>query len=103
MAQNFSKLLINRDRAELENMPPIIIDKREDDVSILYNKNKMRLDRIAGDVYQDETMWKVILWANPEYDCEYDIPDDTIIRVPLPKNDVLSEVTSKIINKKDLG
>ena len=103
MAQNFSKLLINRDKAELESMPPITIDKREDDVSILYNKNKMRLDRIAGDVYQDETMWKVILWANPEYDCEYDIPDDTIIRVPLPKNDVLSEITSKIINKKDLG
>lgn len=103
MAVNFNTLLINSGQATLDSMPPIDIDYRTTDKKVIYNKNLTRLDRIAGDVYEDETTWKVILWANPDYDCEYDIPDDTIIRVPWPKRDVLDEVFKKIINRKNIG
>jgi len=103
MAVNFSTLLINSGQATLDSMPPIDIDFRITDKKVIYNKNLTRLDRIAGDVYEDETLNKIILWANPDYECEFDIPDDTIIRVPWPKRDVLDEVFKKIINRKNLG
>ena len=103
MAFNFNTLLINSGYATLDDMPAIDIDARTSDKKVLYNKNKTRLDRMAGDIYEDETLWKIILWANPDYECEYDIPDNTIIRVPFPKLDVLDEVVKKIINKKDLA
>ncbi len=103
MAFNFANLLINSSNGTLDDMPPIDIDKRLTDKFVLYNKNKNRLDSLSGDVYQDETMWKLILWANPDYDCEFDIPDNTQIRIPWPKNDVLDEVSKKIINRKNVG
>jgi hypothetical protein len=103
MAQNFNKLLINKSMHILDNMPPIEVEKRVTDKRVLYNKNTTRLDRLAGEVYDDETMWKVILWANPEYDYEYDIPDNTVIRIPFPKIDVIDEIQTKIINRKNLG
>lgn len=103
MAFNFSTLLINSGQANLDNMPAIDIDERTTDKRVLYNKNLTRLDRLAGDVYEDETLWKLILWANPDYECEFDIPDNTNIRIPWPKFEVLEEVSKKIINRKNLG
>lgn len=103
MAFNFSTLLINSSQSSLDGMPPIDIDYRTSDKRVIYNKNLNRLDRIAGDIYEDESLWKIILWANPDYECEFDIPDNTNIRVPWPKIDVLDEVSKKIINRKNLG
>ena len=96
-------MLINADFTDLDNMPPVDIDPRETDKRVIYNKTLNRLDTLAGDIYEDETMWKVILWANPNYEIEYDIPDNEVIRVPWPKREVLDEVTQKIITRKNLG
>ena len=101
MAQNFNVYLINAGESDLGSMPPIEINSRSTDKKIIYNKNKTRLDVIAGDIYEDETMWKAILWANPEYAMEFDIPDDTVIRVPFPKNDVITEIAQKIYDRKN--
>ena len=101
MAYNFNKFLISG--KDLQDMPPITIDLRSTDKKMVDDKKRMRLDNIAGDVYSDETLWKVILWANPDYYYEYDIPDGTVIRIPLPKEDVLREITTKIITTKDIG
>lgn len=103
MPYDFYSLLANTNSKDLSNMPPIDISERNTDKKIVYNKNNNRLDRIAGDVYEDETLWRMILWANPEYDCEFDIPDNTVIRIPFPKNDILTEITTKIINRKDIA
>lgn len=80
------------------NMPAVTISERDQDIKMNYNKNRTRLDRIAGEVYEDETMWRIILWANPQYFYEFDIPDNAVIRVPLPKEEVLEEVRSQIQN-----
>lgn len=103
MPYDFYKFLIIPGSNELDDMPPIEISKRGTDKNIVYNKNLTRLDRIAGDIYEDETLGRIILWANPEYFYEYDIPDGTVIRVPFPKNAVLQEVTQKINVLKNLG
>lgn len=85
----------------LKDMPPVQISSRKTDRLIVYHREKMRLDYIAGEVYKDETMWRLIMWANPEYFLEFDIPEAAIIRVPYPLNDVLSEVNAFIKNNTD--
>jgi len=82
-------------------MPPVQVSKRASDRNVTYNKQRNRLDTIAAEVYQDDTMWRLILWANPDYFMEFDIPDNTVIRVPYPLQDVLNEVNSKIVAKRD--
>ena len=101
MPFNFYSLL--KDSDKLKNMPAVQIKHRHTDRSVMYNKNLTRLDVIAGDVYGDETMWRLILWANEQYFMEFDIPDNTIIRVPYPLNDVLNEVSRVIVSKRDRG
>ena len=99
MAVDFYRYLITEDG--MLDMPNIEIQNRETDIKIIYNKNRTRLDRIAGDVYGEEVYSKIILWANPEYEYEFDIPDDTLIRIPLPKSEVENEIVRKITNNRD--
>lgn len=89
-----------KNNSEIKAMPFIDIPLRSDDVFVTYNKNRTRLDRIAGDIYEDETLWKIILWANPDYSIEFDIPDNTPIRVPLPKNEVIKDIIKQINEKQ---
>jgi hypothetical protein len=99
MPFNFYKPLKENDT--LKDMPPVKISFRKTDKYITYRKNMMRFDSIAGEIYEDETLWRLILWGNPEYFIEFDIPDNTIIRIPYPLNDVLAEVNNFIINNRD--
>ena len=99
MPFNFYKPLKENDM--LKDMPPVKISSRRSDKYITYNKNVMRLDYIAGQIYEDETMWRLIMWANPEYFLEFDIPDNAVIRIPFPLNDVIGEVNKFIINNRD--
>ena len=97
MAIDFYQLLIHGNKEY--NMPPVTISNRTTDIYITYSKHN-KLDYIAGQqsIYGDETLWRLILWANPEYYLEYDIPQGAVIRVPLPLNDVLNEVATFITN-----
>lgn len=99
MPVNFYKAL--KDNDSLKDMPPVKISIRKSDKYITYNKNLMRLDFIAGEIYQDETLWRLIMWSNPEYTIEFDIPNGTIIRIPFPVKDVLSEVNNFIAQNRD--
>lgn len=101
MPYDFYKNLKSSDT--LKNMPAVSISKRVTDKSITYNKQKNRLDTIAGTIYRDETFWRLILWANEQYFMEFDIPDNTVIRVPYPLQDVINEVNTKIVSKRDRG
>jgi hypothetical protein len=85
----------------LKNMPDVRISKRRTDKYITYHSQRMRLDYISGEIYEDETLTRIILWANPEYSYEFDIPDNTILRVPFPLRDVLTEIRNYIANNRD--
>ena len=98
MAINFYELL--REENGMQNMPNVAISRRSTDKSLVFNPKLMRLDRIAGDVYGDETLYKILMWANPDIIYEFDIPRGSIIRIPFPLNDVIQEVVAKIqLNK----
>lgn len=99
MSYNFYDLLKTND--SMESMPNVDISKRETDKYVVFNSTKMRMDRLAGDLYGDETMYRIILWANPEIDYEFDNVDDIVIRVPFPFQEVLKEVSEKISLSKN--
>lgn len=85
----------------LKNMPKIVIRNRSTDVFITYNPGITRLDRIAADMYQDDTLYWLILLANPQYYSEFDIPYRTVIRIPMPLNEVLAEFQTKITENQN--
>ena len=99
MATNLYQYL--QDKDVQKNMPHITIKKRPTDKQISFNPKKNRIDRIAGDVYGDETLGRIILWANPEIDYEFDLEAGTLLRIPYPINDVIQEVVAQIEKKKN--
>lgn len=93
----YTKLISN---GKMANMPKVRISNRASDIYITYNSNLTRLDRIAGDIYQDDTLYWLIMLANPQYYSEFDIPYNSIIRVPMPLNDVMAEFQNKIVKNQ---
>tara|TARA_Y100000389_G_C17453922_1_gene516728 strand:- start:1372 stop:1683 length:312 start_codon:yes stop_codon:yes gene_type:complete len=100
MAKDRYKLLREKNGKGVGIMPPIKIKDRNTDVFRLYNSDKTRLDRISAEVYEDDGYGWLILMANPEYFMEFDIPKETVLRIPLPLREVLTEVEGKLLRKK---
>tara|TARA_B100000963_G_scaffold186737_2_gene162417 strand:- start:2077 stop:2388 length:312 start_codon:yes stop_codon:yes gene_type:complete len=100
MGKDRYKLLRNKNGEGLQIMPPIEIKSRNTDIFRIYNSDKTRLDRISAEVYEDDTYGWLILMANPEYFVEFDIPKETVLRIPLPLREVLTEVESKLLRKQ---
>lgn len=99
MPYNRYQLLVNPD-GTMENMPKIIISNRQTDKYVVYDPNKTRLDIISANIFNDPTYGWLILFSNPDYSMEQDIPAGTVIRVPFPLSAVLSEYENIIITSK---
>ncbi len=100
MAISRYRQLITQQRT-MQTMPGIVISNRESDKYVIYNSDKMRLDTIASEVYGDDFYNWLILLSNPEYPLEFDIPNNTVIRVPFPLNDVIAEYEQKVVALKN--
>lgn len=79
------------------SFPKITINKRQGDIYVTYDSNRTRLDRIAADAYGDDTLYWIILLANPQYYMEFDIPSGAVLRIPNPIGDVLAEFNAKLL------
>ena len=95
MAYNrYTKLL--RD-GYYRRMPSITLDRRSSDYYTVYNRGMSRLDNISYDYYGDAGYDWLILLANPEVaDLEFNIPDETVLRIPYPLESVIEEFNKKI-------
>lgn len=82
-------------------VPAITISKRDTDKFVIYNSDKMRFDTIAADIYNDDTYSWLISLANPEYALEFDIPNNTVIRVAFPLRDAETEYEQKVVILKN--
>jgi hypothetical protein len=96
---SFSRYRVFVVNGKIISIPSISIKNRETDRYVVYNYQRNRLDRIAGDIYNDETYWWVIMMANPNYYLEYDIPNETVIRVPFPLDEVLYDFQKSALSK----
>lgn len=84
-----------------KSLPKVLISKRDTDKFATYHPEKTRLDRISGSIYNDDTYGWLILLANPEYYMEFDIPANSILRIPFPLREVEAEYNKKVLLNKD--
>lgn len=67
-----------------EMMPFVKLPVNSSDKYIYWNSEYDRLDKISLKYYENPLYDFFILYANPEYISEFDIPDGTLIRIPFP-------------------
>lgn len=83
---------IDYDRYELFRNPDSTIDQlpfvrlpiNQSDKYEKWNITTSRLDKLAQRYYDNAFFDFLILYGNPEYISEFDIPDETVIRIPFP-------------------
>lgn len=82
-----------------KTMPFIKIPKNNTDKYIEWKSNIDRLDKLSEKYYGSPFYDFFILYANPEFLNEWDIPDNTIIRIPFPLDVVKSYYENELTNK----
>ena len=90
--------MLKRDDGTIEMMPFVTIPETDGDKFEFWNSYNMRLDKLAQKYYGNPFYDFLILYANPEYLTEFDIPDDTLIRIPFPLESALDVYKSELNN-----
>ena len=77
--------------------PSVTLSLKDTDYYVIYKRGLSRLDNISYDYYGDPDYDWLILLANPELtDLEFNIPDNSVVRIPFPLNETLIEYNKKI-------
>lgn len=88
--------MINFDM-DIINGRTVTISNRSTDKKIIWN-NASSVDGLSLTYYTNEKYWRIIMMANPAYSMPFDIKNGDIIRIPLPFDDVVDEISNKIKN-----
>jgi hypothetical protein len=67
-----------------DSMPFIKLPVNPSDKYEYWNSDFSRLDKLSQKYYGNSFYDFLILYANPEYSSEFDIPDNQLIRIPFP-------------------
>ena len=82
-------------------MPFVKIPERASDKYEYWNTEFSRMDKIAQKYYGNPFYDFLILYANPSFISEFDIPDGTLIRIPFPLAQARSDYESKLLEIKN--
>ena len=82
-------------------MPFVPIPERSSDKYEYWNANFSRLDKLAQKYYGNPFYDFLILYANPSYINEFNIPDNALIRIPFPLTQAKSDYESKLLELKN--
>lgn len=78
-------------------IPNIKIPLSTTDKTIVYRLGRTRLDRVSGDYYGNPYHGWLIMLANPQFGgLEFNIPDNTIIRIPFPFKAAVAGYNSEV-------
>ena len=87
----------------IEIVPFIPIPKRSSDYYVYYKAGETRLDLLSYDYYGDANYDWLIMQANPEYgSLEFNIPHNSILRIPYPLDAVIIQYNNDIKKYKEL-
>jgi hypothetical protein len=85
-------------------IPFIEIPNLPTDKNIVYKTGITRLDVVSQNYYGNPYHGWLIMLANPEYGgMEFDIPNNTIIRIPFPFSSVISNYEFAVQKYKQLN
>jgi len=74
-----------------DSMPFIKLPINSSDKFEYWNSEFNRLEKLSQKYYGNPFYDFLILYANPEYTSEFDIPDGTLIRIPFPLSKVKAD------------
>ena len=83
--------ILKKDDGNTDIMPFVTLPKNVGDKFENWNINFSRLDKLSQKYYGNPFFDFLILYANPQYLNEFDIPDDALIRIPFPLAKVKSD------------
>lgn len=85
MNQYFNRYDYFLEDGEYKIVPGIEIPQKGTDRFVTYNKNKDRLDKVSQEYYGTPLFGWLIMLANPKVgSLEFEIPDNSILRIPFP-------------------
>jgi hypothetical protein len=93
--------ILKKDDGTTEIMPFVDLPKNVGDKFENWNVNFSRLDKLSQKYYGNPFFDFLILYANPQYLNEFDIPDGTLIRIPFPLAKVKSDYESILTTFKN--
>jgi hypothetical protein len=83
--KTFDRYAQFRDGSNISIVPFGEIPVKKTDIKIIFKKDKMRLDQLSHQYYDNSDYGWLILQANPQYgSLEFDIPDGVELRIPYP-------------------
>lgn len=80
----------------IDPVPFVKIRQRPSDKYEKWDILRSRTDKLAQKYYNNPFFDFLILYANPEYISEFDIPDGTVVRIPFPLQAVKQEYEDKL-------
>jgi hypothetical protein len=99
MAQYADRYSKFRNNGGMKPVFGIPISTQSSDKSFLYRKAKSRLDKVSNDYYNNPYSGWLIMLANPQYGgLEFNIPDNTILRIPFPYESALGRYITELEN-----
>ncbi len=79
-------------QSEIDIVPGVEIPIKSTDKYVTYKRGKDRLDRISDEEYNSPVYGWLIMLANPSAGLnEHEIPDNFILRIPLPLKSTLQD------------
>ena len=95
MATYFNRYRTFISNGNQTSVPLAKIPEKSTDKFVIYNTGKSRLDKISQQYYSSPYFGWLIMQANLEYGgLEWNIPDQSIIRVPFPLQDTINDYNS---------
>lgn len=85
-------------------VPYVKIPRYSTDLTVTFDKSKMRMDNLSYKYYGDANYGWMIMLANPQYgSMEFSIPDMVSLRIPYPLETALNRYESGIENYKKIN
>jgi hypothetical protein len=85
MNQYFNRYEFFLEDGEFKIVPGVEIPPKSSDKFMQYKKGKDRLDKVSQEHYNTPLFGWLIMLANPKVgSLEFEIPDNTLLRIPFP-------------------
>lgn len=90
--QDYNRYLILKNTdGTTQQMPFVVLPSNTSDKFEYWNTEFSRMDKLSQKYYGNPFYDFLILYANPEYISEFDIPDGALIRIPFPLSKVKAD------------
>ena len=97
MARYFDRYSNFRYNGYMRPVPNIKIDVLNSDKTVVYKLGDTRLDKLSNTYYNSPYYGWLIMLANPEYGgLEFNIPDQSLLRIPFPFESAINRYITQI-------